>query len=343
MRILVLGGHGHLGRRAFDALRAQPGVAVEVASRRTGLDLEDPTTFGRLGDADVVLDLADTTRARPDALAAHCLRHGITFVEGSSDPETVRRLLALDPRDATGAVVVGAGIFTGLSNLLVRAAREDLGGGPPDAIELGISSSPYSGSGAGTVALMVAMLGRRAVRWLGGRRVEGPLERGPRVAFRDGRATHTRPTLRAPFAEQEMLARGVAVPDVDVLFAPRPGILVGAFLALPAWLLRAPLFVALLSVYFTVLRRFVLRAVPSRVELVARATRGPKASVRWLTADDGMLAGAAAAAAIAHALAVRRPAPGVHCVDDVLALDEVLARLEGHALGPSAAVAHGRD
>lgn len=338
MRILVLGGHGHLGRRAVDTLRGRGGVEVEVASRRSGLDLEDPTTYGRVAGVDVVLDLADTTRARPDALAAHCLSTGVTFVEGSSDPETVRRLLALDDRDAKGAVVVGAGIFTGLSNLLVRAAREDLGGAP-DAVELAISSSPYSGAGGGTVALMVAMLGRRAVRWVGGLRVEGPLERGPVVGFPDGRASRARPTLRAPFAEQEMLARSTSARDVDVLFAPRPGILAAAFLALPAWLLRTRIFAGVLTVYFTVLRRLVLRAVASRVELVARVAKGPHTCVRWLTAADGMAAGGMAAAAIAHALAQHRPPPGVRCVDEVLALDDVLAGLEGRGT----VIAHGQD
>lgn len=319
MKVVVIGGSGHLGSLAVQAL-ARAGVDVEVASRRAALrvDLSDPSTFSALDGADVVVDVADTTTVAPDALAAHCLERGLVLVEASSDPAALERLGRLRGRAAKGAVILGAGIFTGISNLLARRAFEDAPGA--EGLRLGVSSSPYSAAGGGTIALMVAALARRGVRFVGGARVEGAAcERGPRLAFPSGE----RPTLRMSFAEQEMLAPSTGARETDVLFAPVPALLVWAFTMLPAALVRARLFQALMRGYFHVLRRGLLRGVRSRVEMVAEA--GGARRTAW--AGDGMAAGGNAIAAIALAVAERRAElSGVRFVDEVLALEPVVAR-----------------
>lgn len=338
MKVVVLGGKGHLGQRALRALEhaalaRREGLGVEAASRSAPLrvDLDDPSTFEALLGADVVLDLTDTTARCPARLARFCLERGIVLVEGSSDPATMRRLASLAEahRDAPGALVLGAGIFTGVSNLLAREVAREVAresGEAPREVVLGISSSPYSGAGAGTVGLMVAMLGRPAVRWTSDQRSEGPLSRGPTLDF--GRAR--RATLRAAFAEQEMLGPSTGASSVDVLFAPRPGVLVALFLALPARLLASAAFAWVMRGYFSFLRRWLLARVSSRVELVAEATgRDGRAARRALECDDGMEAGGVAAAAIALLVLGRlargdRPR-GVSFVDDELSLDEVVA------------------
>lgn len=321
MRVVVLGGTGFLGRRTVEALRRVPGAEVLVASRRgpVAVDVERPETFDALAGADVILDLSDGTRARPDALARWCLARDLTLLEATSDAAAIARLRAL-PGGGPGRLVLGGGIFTGMSNLLARDVANACGAGC--SLTWAVSTSPYSGAGRGTISLMVDGVARPAVSTRRGRRVEGPLARGPVVDI----AGVPRPTLRASFAEAEMLPHSTGAAEVEVLFAPRPSLLVTAFVLLPPWLLARRWFRAILEGYFTVLRRWLLRSVPTSVQMVARAERDGRASARHLTAADGMSAGAWALAAMTETLASSPPAPGVCFIDDVATLDAILAR-----------------
>lgn len=330
---MVIGGRGFLGSLAVEALERVPGVAVEVASRSSALrvDLSDPTTFAALRGADLVVDLADATTSPPDALAAWCLQHGVVFLETTSDRPAIERLAALEG-DGPGAVVLGAGIFTGVSNLLARAAVERAG--PGGSLELAIRSSPFSGAGKGTVALMASVLSLPAVSYRDGQRVEHPpIARGPRVDFPSGPA----PTLRVPFAEQSMLHRGTRARDVEVFFAPKPALLVTAFLLIPISLAKTRLFAAFMRAYFTVLRRVLLRGRASTTELVARA-KGPSGEARLaVSAPDGMRAGGLAIAAIvAELLGRAEPPRGVQTVDDLVGFEATLGRMK--ALGGEGAI-----
>jgi hypothetical protein len=68
-----------------EALRAMPGVDVRVAGRsgEVRVDLNDPSTFGAL-DADVLVDLANTSIAPPYELAKHCIENGKVLLEATS-------------------------------------------------------------------------------------------------------------------------------------------------------------------------------------------------------------------------------------------------------------------
>jgi hypothetical protein len=174
---------------------------------------------------------------------------------------------------------------------------------------------------------MVAMLRRRAVRWVDGVRQQEPLSKGPRVTFPSG----SRPTLRAAFPEQDMIGPSTRATNADVLFAPVPGVLVMAFLMLPGWLLPTRALAWVMRVYFTVLRRVLLRSLTTRLEMVADAESADGKKVRISVATrDGMAAGGTAAAGIVLALAERTPR-GTSFVDDLVGLDDVLAR--ANALG----------
>lgn len=324
MRIVVIGGTGYVGRRTVEALRRFPNVTVDVASRRGPLvvDVSRADTFEGLRGADVVVDLSDGTRGAPDALATWCLASGLTLLEATSDAPTIARLrAALTGKPGPGRVVLGAGIFTGMSNLLARSVADAVG--PGSALTLGIASSPYSGAGKATIALMVDAAARPAVRTVDGARREGPLERGPVLDFPGLR----RPTLRMSLAEAEMLPHSTRASAVDTLFAPRPGFLVTAFAALPASLVQRRWFQRLLEGYFTLLRRVVLRAVPSAVELVAFAERAGQRAARSVRARDGMDACAWAIAALAEAVGRAPPALGLSFIDDAAQLEPTVTRI----------------
>ncbi len=330
MRITVLGGSGFLGSRTVEALRKAPGVDVQVASRRgpVTVDATRPETFDALKGSDVVVDLIDATTTAPDALARWCVENGITFIEATSDRPAIARLAALGVK-GPGLLVLGGGIFTGVSNLLARATASAAGNA--SELTLAIASSPYSGAGTGTIALMTSAMAKPAVRTRAGQRVEVPkLEAGPRIPF----PSKARPTLLMSFAEQDMLPHSTKVPDVDVYFAPKPALLVAAFRMLPAFLLRAGWFAGLMGLYFSFLRKVVLKNVVSSVELWARA-RGATEQTRAVTCADGMMAGAWALAASALMLAEQKPArQGVSFIDDVLTLEPVVARANALAGSP---------
>jgi hypothetical protein len=330
MRIVVIGGAGFVGQRTVNALRTRPGVQVEVAGRRGPLvlDVTRPETFGSLLGADVVVDVSNGTRSAPDALASFCLREGLTLLEATSDAEAVRRLCdAHGDSTGPGRLVLGAGLFTGLSNLLARDVADAVG--PGCALTWAVSSTPYSGAGAGTIALMVDAAQRPAVGTRAGQRVSEPLSRGPAISC----AGVVRPTLRASLAEAELLPRSTRAADIECLMALRPGFLVAMFAMLPAALLRQRWFQWLLEVSFTLLRRGVLRAVPSAVQMVARAERGGRVVERHLTCADGMDVCAWAIAVMAEAVGQTPPPRGVSCIDDVVRLEPLVARLNEAAGG----------
>jgi hypothetical protein len=324
MQIVVIGGTGFLGGKTVAALRRFPGLTVEIASRRGPIvvDLSRPETFEALRGADVLIDLADGTRSQPDALARWCLSNGLTLIEATSDADTIRRLReGLASVDGPGCVVLGGGIFTGVSNLIARRVADDVGEG--STLTWAVASSPYSGAGKGTIALMVEASARPAVSTVKGHRIESTLSRGPRLNI----AGTTRPTLRMSLAESEMLPASTKATTVETYFAPKPGFLVTAFTLMPTALLRQRWFLAMLELSFSVLRRFVLRSVPSAVEMVAKAERGPATSERHVTCSDGMDAGAWALAAMAEAVGRRRPRAGLCFIDDATTLELVCSRV----------------
>lgn len=142
-KIVVVGGAGYLGSRAVRALRRAPEIEAVVAGRRGPLvvDLARPETFSALEGADVVVDVSSSHAVAPDALARFCLERGIVMLEASSDRVVIERLLDAHRGAAgcPGALVLGAGIFTGVSNAMAAEAARALPGAC--AIEIGASSS----------------------------------------------------------------------------------------------------------------------------------------------------------------------------------------------------------
>lgn len=320
-RIVVLGGSGFLGSRVVTGLR-KAGADVTVASRRSEVkvDATKPETFAALEPFDVVVDLSDTVTNAPDAVVAWCLERGKCVIEGTSEAQCVERLHAAHV-GTKGRLVLGGGIFTGVSNLLARDVAKRVG--TLESVTLGVASSPFSGSGSGTIALMVKALEVPAVRYEGGQRVEEPkVRRGPSLDF----GGVTRPTGYMSLAEPFMVHRSTGAPKVDVLFAPKPGVLVPAFTAIPGWLARSRWFQAFMRGYFTVLRRLLLRGVGSAVELVASARGSGGAATRWVKATDGMDAGGFALAAMAEAVAAKADWAGARFIDDVTSLEPIVAR-----------------
>jgi len=326
--IVIVGGAGFLGARAVTALqRAGANVAVAGRSGPVIVDLARPETFSAIDGAAVVVNASSSHSAPPDALAAYCLERGIVMLECSSDRVVVERLLRLRGTPAAGAVVLGSGIYTGLSNLLGAAAAREAGGGSNNiALEIGIRSSPFSGAGAGTIDLMLDAMAVPAALVRDGQATTTPAAlAGPVLPFPRG----TRRTLTFSFPEVPMLAASTGAKSVALGFAPAPSLLWASFRVLPSWLIVSRPFRAFMGAYFRVLRAGLLRTVTSRVELVVRAKSGERDVVRGLVAEDGFAAAGAAIAALAMALRDRSArGRGVVTVDEVLALDDIVAKTQ---------------
>lgn len=319
-RIVVLGGSGFLGSRVVEGLRRAK-ADVSVASRRSqvSVDVTKPETFSALEPFDVVVDLSDTVSHPPDALIAWCLDRGKTVIEATSDAPCVERLQKVTP--TKGRLVLGGGIFTGVSNLVCQQASTEVGAA--ESITLGIASSPFSGAGKGTIELMLGALQVPAVRFADGARIEEPKMRyGPALDFGGTR----RATGYMSLAEPSMLRQSTGAKTIDVVFSPKPGMLVPAFVAMPAWLVRQGWFLAFLRLYFTVLRRVFLKSVGTAVELLAIAKSGGREARRLVRSTDGMEAGGYALAAMAEHVAKSSDWTGVRCIDQVCSLEPIVAR-----------------
>lgn len=326
MKLLVIGGAGYYGRRVVEALRPLDGVEVAIGGRRgpVVVDLADPQSHGPLDDFDVVVDVADTVNAAPEAAARRVVARGGIWLEVSADAAVTARLLALDV-SGPGTLVVGVGIFPGISTAL--AARAAAGMTAP-AIELGVRLSPFSGAGRGNCALMRRMLETPGVRIVDGRAIETP------AVFA---------AAPMPFPSGERSAAGIGLPDallihratrataVTTRMALVPGLLrfsfaLGAGVMRFAGPLRRPL--GWLAEWSLVgLRAVLLRGVSSRVELVAVAREGAgEPRIEQLDVADGQQGTAAGvAAAVACLLDGSRPAAGVLTAPEAFGADVLLA------------------
>ncbi|MGE0708776.1 MAG: hypothetical protein AB7N76_21460 [Planctomycetota bacterium] len=328
MPAVVIGGEGYLGSRVVGALRA--GGLECLTAGRSGradlrLDLSHPETLAPLADAAAVVNLADAWGAPPDAAIT---ASGGLFVETTAHPRACERLLSLAP---DSAVLVGAGIFPGLSDLLAAEAARALAA-PLARLRLGVRFSPLAGAGAGTCGLMAELLGEDSVTWDSGRRVDRPgLGPGPRLPFARGE----RATLLLPLCEPPLLARALGGEGRTITssaaLAPAPLTALarlGAFA--PRGLRRAAWVRALTRLGLRLLRGVLLgwRATPVELVAVAESEGGETLRAR-LEATDGMLAAGQAIAAMTLELLAASPAPGIHVPAGALRLDPLLARMSG--------------
>ncbi|MCB9761251.1 MAG: hypothetical protein H6739_15525 [Alphaproteobacteria bacterium] len=308
MRVLVIGGDGFMGRAVRQGLETLPETEVDSGGRGAAvrIDLRDPSTFGVLQGYDYVVNCADATIAPPDEAMGRGLECRPAFIETTSHTPTVERLLERfrGRQGHRGLGILGAGVFTGLSNLVAAEAASAMM--RTRSVQLSLAFSPLAGGGGGMAALAPGMLASPAVRYIDGQRVEVPgLRKGPVVEFAAG----PRATVEAAFPEPHMLHCSIDAPDIRMLWAPRPAPL-GPLLRLsatltPGFVGRSALAQGLARRLGGFVRGVLLGGLRSEVELIAEA-EGPEGRhrVRFYT-DDGMAAAGFAVAAMLHQLESR--------------------------------------
>lgn len=322
-RIAVIGGHGFYGARVVAALQSA-GHQVLPASRSstsTRVDLSDPSTFEALASCDAVVNASDSVLAPPDLLASWCLDNGLPLFEMGADLPGTERLLQISPNARQGHLIVGVGVFPGLSTALGTAAYQ--AEAESDTVELSVRMSPLSGAGTGTIELMTASLTTPSVCWRDGRRHEGPPigAQSTQPFLRTGSA----PAVLIALPDAPLLARSTSARNVRTSMSPNPSWLRFNFRLLVQMLAWAgplkPLLEKATTAMMRVVRGVLLRERHSALELsaVAGDTR------MMLAFDDGQEAtGLGTAAAVLTWLQRQPPSPGVYGAAEVLPLDEWL-------------------
>jgi len=335
-RILVIGGFGFYGERVCSAL-TDAGYAVDRGTRdprgrerAVAFDLRATEHLGRLADYDAIVNCSDSVHAPPDRAIEHILAHGGTWFEMGADAVATRRLLDLDPGDAPkGRVVLGVGVFPGLSTALAKAVHDESPG--CERLELGIRVSPLSGAGIGNCALMAESLFVPASRYEDGVRRVTRTAMGPTVYLPFGGSRQ--PSVNFALPDTELIAAVTGARSVTAYLSVAPNLLRFNFGALAwlAWALR-PLrsqVVWALTWQLVLLRALLLRRVMSRVTLVAIADRGTEGErSRVLDFEEGHQATAEGVVAAVRAWE-RDPGSrrGVHSVAACWSLEALLRGL----------------
>lgn len=342
MRVLILGGRGFLGSAIASAIRRFLGWDVVIGTRQPPgegemlVNLLRASAVESLSSFDAVVNCTGCTAAE---LVRDCIESRVLLLDMSSDAKAIEsRLEDFHAKQTSGRVVLGMGIFPGLSNLLAAHLSQTLKE-PPSRLEIAIRVSPFAGAGTGMIGQMMASLIEKAARYEDGERVEGaPMTRAMTIAFPSG----PYPTLHIAFPEAFMLRLSTGVKNTATYYAPKPDVMRHAVRALAALLngrLGRQLFRPV-RWSLKLLRGLLLRPIPARVEMTAIANRrGSQPSpYATLIAKDGIACAAAALVSALQLLSKSRGDFGVRTPDEVLTLEAILATAHSLTGGPIAEV-----
>jgi len=341
MRVLVIGGTGFLGSRTVGALAKLSGVHVTVGHPRaeqsrerdgvgsTRFDLADPSTFSEMAKYDFVVNTSDTLAAPPTSAIDHALYNGVRFVEAGAHSATMEELMrrtrgpAADTEGWTGTLLLGMGLFPGLSNLLASQLLQWVG--PPESLVVVVRLNPLAGGGPGLVELMVRATQDDAVYYEGGTRVSGPPIR-PGVRLFTGKTTV--PTFGIGLPEAHMLHASLGIPSVATYVTTTPTLPGWVTAPLLRWMPSGPgaekVFVPLMRRYLRAIRTVLFKGKPEFVEINVVTGAGDQLALRT---NDGIDATAHALAASVAAMASSEVPPGAYLPDELLELSDVMNRM----------------
>ena len=327
MKILVLGGYGYFGSNLLAILRRNPVYDLHIGARRRRddrtvvIDWQSPEeTLNLLLTFDIVVNAAPWPS---DAYLFRCLslflERGRTWIETTADPLQTRKLL--DWKSAVpsgpGAVIIGVGVFPGLTNVLVDSFSSGTG-----TLNLAIRYRLFSGAGPGMCRLMAETLTQPSFRLENGVRKKGASV-GPSALFPWSDGRHT--AMLVYLADAEYLFRATGIRQAATYLSVRPDAL--NRLGFMADLLPDSNFIRrLLAAYFRFLRGTIFGKRRTPIEFCVSDGE----SNQLLTASDAFYAGSLLLAICLEKIK-NHPATGFLAVEDVVKLEEVLeaGRLQG--------------
>jgi hypothetical protein len=350
MRVLVIGGNGFLGSRTVQALLELPGAHVTAGHRGrdssvdesrglqgagTRFDLDDPSTFSEMAKYDFVVNTSDTLAAPPTLAIDYALYNGVRFIEAGAHAATMEELMrrtrgpAADPDGWTGTLLLGMGLFPGLSNLLAKQLLHWVG--RPEQLNVVVRLNPLAGGGRGLVELMVRATQDETVYYEEGTRVVGPPIR-PGVRLFTGKTKV--PTVGVGLPEAHMLHASLAIPSVATYVTTIPTLPGWITAPLLRWMPKGPgaqtVFVPMLRRYLRLIRTRLFKGKAEFVEVNVVTGDGDQLALRT---NDGVAATAHALAASVAAMAALDPPPGAYLPDELFGLGDVMNRMLALAQG----------
>ncbi|MGQ0711268.1 MAG: saccharopine dehydrogenase family protein [Rhodoferax sp.] len=342
--VLVLGGYGAVGGTIARVLLQRSDCSILVAGRSlerarafarslgprvtaVGLDADGSSvSAGWLARADVVVNCVEEVSAR---LAAQCLAAGVHYVDVSATAAVLDEVHRVwrSTGEARPSAILSVGVAPGLTNLLTRWALDRLG--PLGQVDISIVL------GAGEVH------GQAAIRWTLenlGREFSVATRAGHKVvrAFGDTRIARLdaprgkRKTYRFDFSDQHTLPRTLAVGSVATWLCFDSWLVTQAFACLARLGPRLHRRVERLAkVLAWAADRFPIGGTSFLVQVDAIGGAGQGASYAVHGDGEAFCTALVAAHAAARLLEGGIP-PGVHHIEEVMGLQELLEAYPQH-------------
>lgn len=321
MKILVLGGYGYFGNNLLEMLRQQPGYDLWSGGRHcrdnrtVTVDWHRPDeTLAAFLEFDVVVNAAPWPPGEQlRQYLSEIISNGKTWIETTADVAQTKKLLAWKPAlpHGPGAVIIGVGVFPGLSNLLAGSFSSGTG-----RLDLAIRYDLFSGAGPGMCRLMAETLTQPS-EWLeDGIRKDGPAV-GPTAIFSWSGGAHA--AMRVSLADGEYLFRREGIRDAATYLSVRPDLLNklgGIANSLP----RSRFTVRFLTTYFMFLRGTVFGKRRTPIEFCVSDGK----TVKRLFVSDAFTGGSLCLAACLYQLK-NANVTGFRSIEDILTLEDLLS------------------
>lgn len=303
-KLLIIGASGAVGTRIIKMLESQNKYSVYRASSQSRTnnihcDLNDHSTFTKLKDFDYIINASDPYLALPFALIEYCLREGLTLWETCADPVIIKECIEKYRGSSggwKGRVIIGMGIFPGVSNLLadflIRSTQAKKAG-----LTLFIQASPLSQAGSSTCELMAQHLSYPALVWQKDKFIEQKtLELSRPIKFGESKLRG----LRLFFPEVSMFKDKQKIESIESFLVPNPKILIFSLKGLGLLFPSKPgmyskILINMTSNFLKLVRKYILGSIKSRVAIRWQLTdeKNQKHHIT-LTCPDGLTSLAAA-------------------------------------------------
>ncbi|MBW8465611.1 saccharopine dehydrogenase NADP-binding domain-containing protein [Acidovorax sp.] len=342
--VLILGGYGAVGSAIVRALLLHSDCSILVAGRRLerarafarplgprvkAVELEadgSSVSAGLLPCVDVLVNCVEEASAR---FAAQCLAAGVHYVDISATASVlhdIRRLWG-SAGEVRSSAILSVGVAPGLTNLLTRWAVDRLG--PLRHVDISVVLGAGEVHGQAAIRWTLENLGRDfAVQTRAGRKVMRAFSESRIGRF--GALYGRRRTYRFDFSDQHTVPQTLAVGSAATWLCFDSRLVTQAFACMarlgPTRLLRVD---GLTKALAWAADHFPLGSTRFLVQADAVNHADQRASYA-VYGDGEAFSTALVAAYVTARLLTRSIPPGVHHIEEVIGLEEVLGAYPQH-------------
>lgn len=343
MKVLLIGGSGFIGKHIKKTLKKyNPELHVITGTRspKAGdeiyFDILNEKLFNSLKNFNFIINCSDTFIASPLSIIDYCLFNNLVFLEITADSNIIEKILHQYRNTKqlnykiTGSVIIGLGIFPGLSNILAGYLLKNAY--TKGSIELGIKTNFFSGAGKSMAKLMVDMIDKNAVYYLEKEKREiQPMTKGTLFPlYKNGIPAHKYKSLYACFAEAVMLNFSTSASFIACYYIPSSKLIYFSLRSISLFTNRfcfaKKIIVKVLYGSIIFIRNFLFKNVSTPVTIFCIANQKfSTASPEFLTYkfEDGILDMTLMISAILKQISNKLPLKGVWMPDELFDIEEL--------------------